>query len=128
MKGGNQTPNAKIKQRDLVSFGFSELKEISYTSAKNDSIFFVNFLKRLSKLCQLEWSQLYITGRHSFGTETISVDNLKESARNLIPDGMTKLIVLRTSGNNHAFLGYRDKSIFQIMFIEYNFGDVYEHN
>lgn len=128
MKGENQTPNAKIKQRDLVSFGFSELKEISYTSAKNDSIFFVNFLKRLSKLCQLEWSQLYITGRHSFGTETISVDNLKESARNLIPDGMTKLIVLRTSGNNHSFLGYRDKSIFQIMFIEYNFGDVYEHN
>lgn len=128
MKGENQTPNAKIKQRDLVSFGFSELKEISYTSAKNDSIFFVNFLKRLSKLCQLEWSQLYITGRHSFGTETISVDNLKESARNLIPDGMTKLIVLRTSGNNHSFLGYRDKNIFQIMFIEYNFGDVYEHN
>ena len=31
------------------------------------------------------------------------------------------------SGNNHAFLGYRDGSVFQVLFIEYKFGDIYNH-
>ena len=45
----------------------------------------------------------------------------------MVPSGLTKLLVLRATGNNHAFLGYRDGSVFQVLFIEYKFGDIYNH-
>lgn len=35
--------------------------------------------------------------------------------------------VLTISGDNHPFLGYRDKDTFQVVFIEAEFGDVYKH-
>ena len=33
----------------------------------------------------------------------------------------------RATGDNHVFLGYRDNNVFQVIFIEYQFGDVYVH-
>ena len=64
--------------RNSLSFGFKDVRDISYVKAKN-------------------------------------------------PSGLTKLLVLRATGNNHAFLGYRDGSVFQVLFIEYKFGDIYNH-
>ena len=29
--------------------------------------------------------------------------------------------------NSLSFLGYRDGSVFQVLFIEYKFGDIYNH-
>jgi len=37
------------------------------------------------------------------------------------------LVVFRATGDNRAFLGIRNDDIFHIVFIEENFGDVYEH-
>lgn len=45
----------------------------------------------------------------------------------MVPSGLGKLLVLRATGNNHAFLGYRDGNVFQVLFIEYHFGDIYNH-
>lgn len=121
-----QTPVIGSSQERLV-FGFSELRPFSYTDAEEDSEFFIKFMGRLKKLCGLEWSTVNVTARHSFGTEKMLVKNLTEAAQAHVPDGMDSLLVLRATGDNHVFLGYRDGNTFQIIFIEYRFGDVYRH-
>lgn len=62
------------------------------------------------------------------GTEMIERSRLNLSARNQIPEDMVKLIVMRATGNNHAFLGFREGDVFQVLFIEYKFGDIYQHS
>lgn len=108
-------------------FGFSEVKPFSYTCCRNDSMFFISFLERLKKLCSLTWKTVAAPQRHSFGFEKIETKRLSTAARNHIPQGMDSLLVFRATGDNHVFLGYRDGNTFQIVFIEYNFGDVYAH-
>lgn len=55
------------------------------------------------------------------------VSQLKKSIQNQVPANVEKLLVLRATGDNHAFLGIREDNIFQIIFIEYQFGDIYNH-
>lgn len=116
----------QIKAPNVV-FGFSELREISFKDAKRDSAFFVDFILHLRKFCQLSWDDIRTTQRHGLGSETIKVDSLSKKAKDLVPSGLRKLLVLRATGDNHAFLGYRDGNVFQVLFIEYSFGDIYSH-
>lgn len=116
------------KVTEQVSFGFSELRAYSYTEGNKDGRFFIDFLERLKKLCSVDWNTINVSGRHSFGTEKMLVKDLTPAARQAVPAGMNSLTVFRATGNNHAFLGYRDGNIFQIIFIEYQFGDVYKHS
>lgn len=123
-----KTPAVVVPEsRNLLSFSFKELRDISYPKAKNDSDFFVDFIQHLRNFCILNWNELRTTQRHGLGTESIEVDSLKEGARSMVPSGLKKLLVLRATGDNHAFLGYRDGSVFQVLFIEYRFGDIYNH-
>ena len=116
----------KPKPLNIV-FGFSQLQEYSYTNAKNDSAFFIDFLGRLKKFSGLDWNTVWTTNRHSFGSELISCTRLHPTARNLVPSEVDKLIVLRAKGDNHPFLGIREGNTFQVLFIEYQFGDIYNH-
>ncbi len=34
---------------------------------------------------------------------------------------------MRATGDNHAFLGHRIGNVFNVIFIEHEFGDVYNH-
>lgn len=126
-----KSQNDKVKparpQQTKVVFGFSSLKPVSYVEAQNDSRFFVDFLNRLKKLSELEWNTLWTTQRHGLGTEMIGCKSLKPSIQEMVPEDMKKIIVLRATGDNHAFLGYRDGNVFQVLFIEYQFGDIYNH-
>lgn len=115
------------QQQSKLVFGFSQLKSLSYIEARNDSTFFVDFIERLKKLSGLDWNTVWTTQRHGLGTEMIPKSILKQSARNLIPEDMDKLIVFRATGDNHAFLGFREGNVFQVLFIEYKFGDIYQH-
>ena len=123
--------NEEIKpakpQQTKVVFGFSSLKPVSYVDAKNDSRFFIDFLKRLKMLSGLEWNTLWTTQRHGLGTEMIGRETLRSSIQKMVPEDMKNIIVLRATGDNHAFLGYRDGNVFQVLFIEYAFGDIYNH-
>ena len=120
-------PEVKIQESVKVVFGFSELRQCSYIYATNDGKFFIRFIERLKKLCTLTWNQVYTSSRHSFGTETIMKENLNSSTQQLCPSGVDKLLILRATGDNHSFLGYRSDDVFQILFIEYRFGDIYQH-
>lgn len=119
--------SADLLVRQKISFGFAEIRDISFSDAKNDSRFFVNFIQHLKRFCNLTWDDIKVTHRHGFGSETISVERLTPNALQWVPAGLRKLIVLRATGNNHVFLGYRDGNVFQILFIEYCFGDIYTH-
>ena len=115
--------------REQISFSFENLQEYSYTDARNDSSFFISFLERLQKLCCLGWTEIAKSQRHAFGFETIKVSALNKRARNRMnqyPD-ITKLYCFRATGDNHVFLGYRTEGIFNVLFIEYAFNDVYQH-
>ena len=116
-----------LEPRNYLSFGFKDLRDVSYVKAKNDSGYFVDFIQHLRRFCSLNWNDVRTTQRHGFGTESIDVASLKDGAKELVPSGLTKLLVLRATGNNHALLGYRDGSVFQVLFIEYKFGDIYKH-
>ena len=122
-------PSAAVigKPQEKIVFGLSELRPFSYVDNHNDASFFISFLDRLKKLCSLDWNTANTSARHSFGMEKMLVDNLTAAAKQHVPEGMTSLLVFRATGDNHVFLGYRDNSVFQIIFIEYNFGDVYSH-
>lgn len=115
------------KPKEGIVFGFSELSPYSYVEAKNDGTFFIDFLARLKKLCSIDWNTINVSGRHSFGKEKMYVKDMTPKAKFHIPSGMDCLMVLRAKGDNHAFLGYRDGNVFQVILIEYHFGDVYKH-
>lgn len=125
-----QTPESPsiIQTSTNLVFDFSELRPFSYVKAIRDGEFFVKYLERLKKLGNLDWNTINISGRHSFGMEKMKVSNLTASAQQLVPAGIDSLIVLRATGDNHAFLGNRTENVFHVVFIEYQFGDVYKHS
>lgn len=112
---------------DNLTFDFTELRPISYSKAKRDGEFFIKFLERLKKLGNLDLKSIYASDKHSFGMEKMKADNLTSSAKQYLPAGVNSLTVFRATGDNHVFLGIRNKNIFQVMFVEYKFGDVYNH-
>ena len=122
-------PQAAVigKPQERIVFGFSELRPYSYVNCHNDSSFFISFFERLKKLSSLDWNTVNTSARHSFGFEKMQADSVSAAAKQHVPVGMTSLMVFRASGDNHVFLGYRDNNVFQVIFIEYNFGDVYFH-
>lgn len=121
-----QKPIEKIA-RQKVSFDFSEVRDVSFIKARNDSKFFIDYIHHLKSFCNMTWDEIRTTQRHGFGSETIGVNSLTRSALQNVPFGLGKFIVLRATGNNHVFLGYRDGDMFQVLFIEYRFGDIYDH-
>jgi len=123
-----QTPAIKKNPPDRYPvFCFKHLQQHSYHKC-SDSSFFIVFLERLKKLGQLGWQGIHGSHRHSFGTEKIPIQNLKvNSFPPIITEDVTELTVFRATGNNLPFLGIRLDDIFQIIFIESAFGDIYPH-
>lgn len=111
-----------------IVFSFAELRAFSYIEAEKDGKFFIHYLERLGKLGNIDWNTVNVSGKHSFGMEKMKVSNLTVSARQLAPAGVDSLIVLRATGDNHVFLGTREGNVFHVIFIEYQFGDVYKHS
>jgi hypothetical protein len=114
-------------ERKNLVFSFSELQDISYTNAKEDAKFFIAFMKQLRDFCNLTWSAVDSSPRHSKGNEKIPKNIMTEAASHLLPAGMDSLRAMRANGDNRVFLGYRERDVFKIIFIESTFGDIYEH-
>jgi hypothetical protein len=119
-------PNAaqEIGKPHHIVFGFRYLHPTSYPDC-NNSAFFIKFLKRLQQLSTITWEQANVADRHSFGYEKIPVEQIKSHV-NLTEDVRT-LVAFRATGDNHVFLGIREADVFQVVFIESSFGDIYNH-
>ena len=107
-------------------FCFKYLQDVSIKNC-NDYKFLVDFIFRLQKLGELGWQEIGRSSRHSFGTEKIPIRQIKSSLPTIITDDIDELTVFRANGNNLPFLGIRKTNIFHIIFIETNFGDIYNH-
>ena len=126
----NQISRKEIE--DLVSidhplFSFKYLQKQSVENC-TDVKFFQSFIFRLKKLSELGWSEIRKSDRHSFGMEKIPYYKIKPKPQ--LPDFITpdvEFCVFRATGSNLPFLGIQEGKIFYIIFIETNFGDIYDH-
>lgn len=100
-----------------VVFGFSELKDISYTNGEKDGKFFIKFLGRLKQLSQLGWDAVNVSAKHSFGWEVMDVKSMIRTAQQSVPAGMDKLLVFRATGDNHVFLGFAKKTLLKLFLL-----------
>lgn len=108
-------------------FCFKYLQPHSYNKCA-DSSFFIEFLQRLQKLGSLGWNEIGRSHRHSFGTEKIPLKKIKpKSLPSIVTEDVEELTVFRATGSNLPFLGIRLNDTFQVIFIETNFGDIYNH-
>lgn len=110
---------------DYPLFSFKYLQEHSIKKCK-DGKFFFDFLMRLKGLSELGWKEIGVAGRHQYGMEKLPREEIKPS----IPAFVTKevpLFVFRAKGNNLPFVGVRQGKIFHVIFIETEFGDIYDH-
>ncbi len=107
-------------------FCFKHLQSNSIQNCK-DFEFFYSFLDRLRRLSELGWKEIRNTQRHGFGMEKISVDQIKPKLPYFVTPEVNHLMVFRAHGDNRTFLGIQKNKLFHIIFIESNFGDIYNH-
>ncbi|MCA0380740.1 MAG: hypothetical protein LCH58_01160 [Bacteroidetes bacterium] len=120
-------PNMKQPEHRYPVFCFKYLQPCSYLKC-NDASFFIEFLERMQKLGELGWKEIDKSGRHSFGTEKIPVKQIKPQLKpSILTPDVTELTVFRATGNNLPFLGIRLNDTFQVIYIETQFGDIYNH-
>lgn len=93
-----------------------------------DYKFFFDVLTRLKKMSELGWKEIRKSGRHQYGFEKIPVESLhpKREIEILTPD-VKKVDVCRATGNNLPMIGLVEGSVFHVIYIESNFGDIYNH-
>ena len=117
-------PSENSIELDYPIFCFRYLQTVS----NGDYKFYSDFVERLKKLSGLTWNQINIADRHGFGTEKMPVKQIKPQLPKFITPEITHLVVFRANGDNRPFLGLRSGIVFHIIFLEEQFGDVYDHN
>ena len=116
-----------LSEIDHPLFSFKYLSDVSIKGCKDHS-FLLNFILRLQKLCELGWSEIRSSHKHSYGMEPIPYNSIKPKDK--LPSFVTReveLDVFRASGDNRVFVGLQKGKIFYIFFVEANFCDIYDH-
>ena len=108
-------------------FSFEYLDERSLANPKQNSSLYKDLLVRLKKLSELGWREIYKTQRHGFGVEKIPIKQFKPKMPSTITPEMEDLMVFRADGMNHVFAGFKREKVFFIVFIESDFGNLYNH-
>lgn len=123
------TPSVGLpsKENDTPLFCFKHLR-IDLLKKCDDAKFRVGFLGRLSMLGQLGWKQIRQDKRHGYGLEKIPREKIKPDLPVSFTQDVKELHVFRASGDNRVFIGLQVEHVFQVVFIEPSFGDVYDHD
>ena len=110
-----------------VFFSFKHLSRESYTRCR-DCSFFIELLQRFQKLSLLGWKEIRQSHRHSWGMEKMPVNQIKHdgTVSRITPD-VRELDVFRASGDNRVLVGLQEQQVFNVFFIEANFGDISNH-
>jgi hypothetical protein len=82
----------------------------------------VAFAERICELGKMTWASIQASHKHSFGSEIIRNVNLPKPAC----IGDRAIIAFRYSGKK-PMVGFRDGRVLNIVWIERQFGDVYDH-
>ena len=124
-KSINAAELEQISSIDYPLFSFKYLQIISFPEQR-DVKFFHHFIERLHKYSTLTWLQMAVDKKHGYGFEYLSQSVMKHALPNAItPD--VDLMVLRSSNDNRALVGFRKWQIFYVIFIEAQFNDIYDH-
>jgi hypothetical protein len=118
-----QIPAQSSDNMDYPVFCFRYLQ----TQPQKDYKFYADFIVRLKKLSSLSWKQISVSGRHQFGTEKMPISQIKPTLPKFVTPDVDALTVFRATGDNRPFLVLRRDNVFHIIFIEENFGDIYDH-
>ncbi|MEG1749424.1 MAG: hypothetical protein RRZ65_01725 [Tannerellaceae bacterium] len=86
-----------------------------------------DFFDRLQRLGELGWNTINAGKRHDYGWEMLPVKQIKKTLPPLITPDIPKLMVFRYNNANYPFIAHRNGNILHVLFIEANFGDVYDH-
>ena len=110
---------------------YFSLRYLQEHSIKNctDASFFRDFLFRLGKLSELGWKGIATSNKHSYGVEYIPIDRfIPQKHPPCITPDVDKLCVFRANGDNRAFAGIRIDNIFEVIYIEAQINDLYNHS
>lgn len=83
------------------------------------------FTKQLHRLSQLTWQIIQTSPRHGLGSEKIVKDSIKANIPPFLSEDVT-LLAFRYIGKL-PFVGYRNEAILHILWIEKQFGELYNH-
>ncbi len=86
-----------------------------------------NFFDRLQRLGELGWNEIKKSRRHDYGAEMLPVSSFKKKLPPFITPDIPRLMVFRYNNENYPFVAHRNGNILHVIFIEANFGDVYDH-
>lgn len=120
---GHPTIEIQNFEHPIFCFRFIH-KDYSLDQCDNDQK--AAFVTQLSLLSQLSWQKLILTHRHGSGSEKINIDSLKAKPPDFITEDVEHLIVFRYQGKK-PFVGHRNRFIFHVIFIEREFGELYDH-
>jgi hypothetical protein len=118
--------NQSVLNENYPIFCFKYLSDKSIKVC-TDPKFYYDFLMRLKKLSELGWNEIRTAQRHSFGMEPVAKEKIKPELPACITPDVQTLHVFRANGNNLPFVGIQIQRIFRVLFIETQFGDIYNH-
>lgn len=76
----------------------------------------------------MEWDQIYTADKHGFGSEYIKESQLNFNVpTSLDEDHSGRPISLRCGVGNMAMVGKRVGDVFQLLCVECEYGDAYDH-
>ena len=85
------------------------------------------FLEKLQRLSDLGWNGIRKSRRHDYGMEKIPITQIKlKKLPSIITPDIKNLHVFRAK-KNLPFIGLQEKNIFHVLYIEPNFGVIYDH-
>lgn len=114
---------------DYPLFSFKYLRPNSIKDCK-DSDYFYKFLMRLKGLSEIGWEGIRKSPKHQYGMEPLPVFKIKPDLNclsEIITRDVKNLHVLRADSKKHPFVGLQVGKIFYVIFIEAEFGDIYDH-
>jgi hypothetical protein len=118
-------PKIEITELGHPVFCFKYIHQ-DFTVQKCDNDKKVALIEQITTLSQLSWNDIQVSPRHGLGCEKLPLKSIKPKMPNFITEEVTYLLVFRYSGKL-PFAGFRNRFIFHILFIENNFGDLYNH-
>ena len=83
------------------------------------------FAKALQKLAGSKWKDLILAHRHGQGSERIPREQIKAPIPQRFQD-QDKFLVFRYNGK-HPMAGVRVDDVFHVLWIERQFGELYDH-
>ena len=126
IRGGKSDATEKSPEQQPPVFSFEYVQRSHCISLMEDRADRGLLLDALHTLGSMTWSQINSAPRHGLGYEKMPMDKMKAKRPSCVTDDVN-LLVFRWKGKL-PFVGFRDGRIFNILWIERSFGDLYDHS